>query len=381
MPGKRILWLASWYPSRIDPFNGDFIQRHARAASLLHDIHVIHIIKDGSLPIGKSEQHVLIKEDVKEIIIYYNPGNSKLRNAFMWYRLMRTAIKENFQQYKIAHAVHVHIPWKMGLIGRWASKKYKIPLIVSEHWGIYNDIVSDHFNNQSAFVRNEILNTIKKSHRLHSVSRFLGEKIKSLTRVDYLLIPNVVDTKLFFHQPGTGSKPFTFIHVSNLVPLKNVEGIISAAAILKKNNPSLEFMLKIIGGRSPTLEELAIKKGLENIVIFQGIIPYQKVAEEMQHAQALILFSEMENAPCVISEAHCCGIPVIATNVGGIPEMVNDKNGELIDSGNENALASKMKDILFNYDRVNQIEIATNAYNLYSYEVVSNQFDKLYENL
>ena len=43
MQRKKILWLASWYPNRNDPFDGDFIQRHARAAAIDHDIHVIHV--------------------------------------------------------------------------------------------------------------------------------------------------------------------------------------------------------------------------------------------------------------------------------------------------------------------------------------------------
>jgi hypothetical protein len=40
---KKILWLVSWYPNKYDPFDGDFIQRHARAASLYDDIHVFFI--------------------------------------------------------------------------------------------------------------------------------------------------------------------------------------------------------------------------------------------------------------------------------------------------------------------------------------------------
>src|SRR3954468_255177 len=40
---KKILWLVSWYPNRNDPFDGDFIQRHAHAAALVHDIHVLYV--------------------------------------------------------------------------------------------------------------------------------------------------------------------------------------------------------------------------------------------------------------------------------------------------------------------------------------------------
>ena len=43
MQRKKILWLVSWYPNRNDKFDGDFIQRHARAAAIYHDVHVIFV--------------------------------------------------------------------------------------------------------------------------------------------------------------------------------------------------------------------------------------------------------------------------------------------------------------------------------------------------
>src|SRR5690606_19604615 len=74
-------------------------------------------------------------------------------------------------------------------------------------------------------------------------------------------------------------------------------------------------------------------------VVFRQNLPYHEVANQMKNAQCLVLFSNYENAPCVISEAHCTGIPVIATHVGGIPDMVNSENGLLIPPADVNALA------------------------------------------
>ena len=61
---KNILWLTSWYPNRLAPFDGDFIQRHAQAVALLHKIEVLFVVNDLS---GKITRHT--KEEV------YSNGN------------------------------------------------------------------------------------------------------------------------------------------------------------------------------------------------------------------------------------------------------------------------------------------------------------------
>ena len=50
----KVLFLASWYPSKVDPFNGDFIERHAKAISLNNQVFAVYVIKDPSIKNGKS---------------------------------------------------------------------------------------------------------------------------------------------------------------------------------------------------------------------------------------------------------------------------------------------------------------------------------------
>ena len=76
MPRKKILWLCSWYPSKLMPFNGDFIKRHAEAVCLYDDIQVIHVVRDEK---GIITKDVLTEESEKnglaeKIIYYYTPS-------------------------------------------------------------------------------------------------------------------------------------------------------------------------------------------------------------------------------------------------------------------------------------------------------------------
>ncbi|MCB4234228.1 glycosyltransferase family 4 protein [Kaistella anthropi] len=68
----------------------------------------------------------------------------------------------------------------------------------------------------------------------------------------------------------------------------------------------------------------------------------QEVSEKMRASDCFVLFSDYENFPCVLLESLSTGTPVIATKVGGIPEVVNEKNGILI-SNSKDELYEAMK--------------------------------------
>jgi len=89
-------------------------------------------------------------------------------------------------------------------------------------------------------------------------------------------------------------------------------------------------------------------------------------------------FSRYENSPCTIIEALMAGVPVIASNVGGIPEVVDKNNGLLVASEDVKGLCQAMVEIIQNYQSYNREEIAKKAKSLFSYEVVGAQIADLY---
>ncbi len=98
----------------------------------------------------------------------------------------------------------------------------------------------------------------------------------------------------------------------------------------------------------------------------------------MRLSHCLIINSKMENSPCVIAEALCCGLPVIATSVGGIPEMIDANNGILVPPNNCEALSiaiNKMVNIYSSFDS-NFIQDAAHA--KYSFGIISKKFNSVY---
>ena len=78
------------------------------------------------------------------------------------------------------------------------------------------------------------------------------------------------------------------------------------------------------------------------------------------------------------SEALCCGVPVIATKVGGIPEIINARNGILIEPKNELQLFNAIEKIIKNYNNYNRKEIAEDSKNKFSFYTVGKQLSLLY---
>ena len=120
---------------------------------------------------------------------------------------------------------------------------------------------------------------------------------------------------------------------------------------------------------------------LNTKIFLKGEINYSEVAVELQQADALLMFSRFENSPCTIIEALCCGLPVIATSVGGIPELIDESNGLLITSEDNAALSGAMENLRMNYALYNRKKIAEHARGRFSYTVIGKKMDTIYNSI
>eukprot|EP01035_Chromulina_nebulosa_P015960 gene15960-21153_t len=117
---------------------------------------------------------------------------------------------------------------------------------------------------------------------------------------------------------------------------------------------------------------------LKRKTTFTGNIPYAEVASHIRQAYGLFLFSRYENLPCVIMEAHCCGVPVVASAVAGIPEVIDETNGELVPSEDEEALLQALLRLIKKEKTYDSEQIATTARAKYNYEKIGQDFMAAY---
>lgn len=384
----KILWLCSWYPHSTDHFDGDFIERHAKALSEFQQVDVIHIVQNTSLL--TNETYRTEKRAEKKMyteIVYVPVPNTPfvtLTSALFnrrYYRQMLDTMKEYIEEKGVPDLVHVHVPVKMGAAALWLKRKFNIPFVVTEHSNIYhNREGEENFSTYSPYFRFVAKRVLDKADVLITVSDFLGKAINEIAvKKEYTVIPNVVDTSRFqYTEKKVASSVFRFLHVSNLYPVKNPQLMLEAIQLFLQTDQSAEFVF--VGNKTKEWKLKAVKLGIpEKNIQFLGEIAYEKVAEELKKSDALFLYSKSETFSCVTAEALCCGLPVVSSNVGAIPELVNTANGILAEPENAEALANAMLLLKNNYGQFNRKEIAERASAKYNYSIVAEQLLSVYK--
>lgn len=384
---KKILWLASWYPNKNSPFEGDFIQRHAKALALLNPVTVIYIAQGGIEQPEKKEVYIEhTTNGLTEIIYHFTFSKTgwslldKIRYNIIYRRKAKQLLKNYFAIHGKPDIVHVHIPLKAGLLALWVKKKWGINYFVSDHSSHYVPHSFDAFDKRPWLHRLMTGRVFTHARKVTTVSQDVQKKINTLFAVkDYTVIPNVVDTSVFNLDTVAAvyNRPFTFIHVSSLVsPHKNAKQIINSFARLVIKGYDCKLVL--VGPFNQDLLETAEQLNLSNCISFTGEIGYNAVAQTMKEADAFVLFSDFENLPCVILEALCCGLPVISSDVGGIREVVTAENGILVNNITEDALYTAMQQLYTQYAVYNRPAIALNAYNTFNYKKIAADFLSFY---
>jgi L-malate glycosyltransferase len=385
---KHILFIASWYPHSKMPNQGVFIRRHAIAASSNNRISVVFAYGDASLAAGQISISIKKYTNLTEFYVAWSTKlvTSKLLEPWVKSKLYKKAIakgvNEAIQLHGKPELLHLHVIWH-GIVGALPIlKQLKIPLIISEHWSGY---LPEDGNYQGLLMKYYTRKAIRLAKKVTVVSKAMQNSMeKHGLEASYSILHNSVDTTIFRLprlEDNKSTSIFKLIHVSSLVEReKNCSGLLRVMQNFK-NVASIQLYIIGDGNERPILENYARELGIDKNVFFVGALVSEKVAEIMQQSNALILFSHFEGMPCVISEAQCCGLPILATRVGGIPQMVNEKQGILVESGNEAEMTAAINKMMKNHTKYDPYAIHKHAISRYSYEKVSNDLNQLYNSI
>jgi glycosyltransferase involved in cell wall biosynthesis len=369
---KNILFISSWFPNKVEPSNGNFVQRHAEAVSLKHHVEILHSIGD----FHQKEKYLIddqIINGIKTVIVYYRNSKNPFQN---FYRRMK-AYKIGFSRMQKPDLVHANVLHNSMFFAVYLKKKLNIPFVISEHWTAYQKNASDAHGNLWRFFAKYIAN---QSSAVLPVSENLKKGLIALgVKKPINVISNVVNTDVFkLNNEVKKDEVFTFLHVSSLVERKNPDKIIVAAK--KLFDAGYKFHLKIGGSDFKHLEKQITDLSASDYISTFGLLPLSGVAEKMQQSHALILFSENETQGCVLVEANACGIPVISSKVGGVPEFVNEKTGVLVEKNNVEDLYSAMEKFLLQKVSFDNPEILHQQIKeKYSPEKIAEAFSEVYE--
>ena len=380
----KVLWLCSWYPHSTDPFDGDFVERHARSLATQQQVDIIHIVQNlALLQNEKSRTEEKEEKNIRTKIYYVPVQHTGLKKAgslvfnVRYYATLYTALKTYIRENGRPDLVHVHVPVKIGAGAIWLKKRFGIPFVVTEHATVYFKHSHDNYFERGFQNRYITRKTFSKAEALASVSVCMQKIIDDLFVIKKkYIIRNAVNTGFYFPKP-VNNPVRKFVHVSMMVPFKNVEGILKG--LVRLNETTRNWQMIFIGPASSEQKNLANKLGLSQQVVWKGILAYTEVAREMQQADTLVHFSKYENLPCVVNEALCCGLPVISSDVGGIVELINEHNGMLVESENIEQLANAMALFLQQPERFNQQQISAAAAAQFNYETIGKEIVEMYQ--
>lgn len=184
----HILFLCSWYPSKVLPTNGDFILRHAEAVSLEHTVSILHIVSDTAI----SKTKIDFKEinNVQTFIGYVKHTKNPILKSIRFFKVYTEIIK------KIApfDIIHLNVLFPFGLFALHQKFFRNIPYIITEHWTGYHKPLSNEISFIERFISKKIT---KKAAFVSPVSNNLKNAMIDFgLKGNYNTIPNVVDTNL-----------------------------------------------------------------------------------------------------------------------------------------------------------------------------------------
>jgi len=204
---------------------------------------------------------------------------------------------------------------------------------------------------------------LKRVARLIAVSEDLKRNVIAMIgQHDVLVAHNGADPKIFKPTSksdarlalGLPAEKKILCYVGYFRPEKGIEFLLEAFARLKRRDTLL--CLVGDGPLRDVLTSQAQRLGISDLCIFAGTQPHERIPLWLAGADGLILSSLTEGLPTVLPEAMLCRVPVIATAVGGIPEIVRTgETGLLVPSQDSKALAYAMDELLAHPRRTAQM--------------------------
>jgi glycosyltransferase involved in cell wall biosynthesis len=291
----------------------------------------------------KPKKRVEYRNGVK-IIWIISKKNSKFNTLLAWIKAFFIAMKEEFD------IIHTHTVLPIASVGALLKivKKKKLVCMVHESQFL--------FGMQNLFYRFFAKLSLEKADFVYASSDELKEVTESLGLRVHLL-KNAVDIKKFKpvkkdiirKELKLSEKTRIIITTRRLVEKNGVIYLIRAIPLVLKENKNVFFFLIGDGPEREKIEKEIKKLNISRFVKLKGALQNDEVIAYLNSSDLFVLPSLKESTSMSGLEAMACGLPIVGTNIGGIPQIIDDgKNGYLCEPKNPRDLANKIIKVLSN---------------------------------
>jgi len=371
----HIVFLAAWYPDEHDPMFGLFVQKHAQLLTGKYRVSVLHVTYYNHQP-GRITIHT--SQGIEVTTVNISTQNKILK----WLYFVVAGLKA-YRHIVSRHGKpvvnHVHILTRMGVLAALIKCRYRIPFVITEHWSRYFPVPGTYRNCLRKWLTRCVC---KKAAALSAVSNRLETAMKNHRlgiHKPWIRIHNVVDENIFYPVQRPPAIPIRILNISCFEDQsKNLSGLVTAVKSLVQEGLPVELVLGGTGQDFDKIKQQIASAGLEKFVVLPGLLTETEVAGWMQRSHFYVQPSHYENVPVVISEALLCGLPVVATNVGGLSEMIDQSNGYLVEPKQPENLVAAIKMMCDQYRDFDSVLMRSNAMKKYATDSVRAQLEQLY---
>lgn len=272
----------------------------------------------------------------REVVTLRDGHLSKLR-----YLRALPALKKIIRKHQ-PDILHAHYASGYGFIGALTGFQ---PFVLSA-WG--SDVL--HFPGISPLHKGLIRFVLRRARQVCSTSHYMVTAIESLGGKSPEVVPFGVDTDVFYREREAQSRQEVVLgSIKNLKPEYSIHTILEVYRRVKQMLPQQEMRLKLVGDGSERgrLEQLARSLGIADEVDFLGHQPYQGIARYHNMLDIYINLSVMESFGVSVLEASSCERPVVASDTGGLREVVRDGDtGYLVEPGNVEQAAQAVRRLI-----------------------------------
>lgn len=310
------------------------------------DLHLIALVRPW-------EEPPMLLDEVNRLGISYStlpvaarPGNDPLRVFRVIWGLYRIFRQQSFD------LLHTH-GYFADICALPIAKLNRIRWLSTCHGFISTDRKLRLYNRVDLWVLRLCDRVIAVSDGIYEVLKGHGideDKITVITNAVPILSPATEDKWdpcNFRQQHGISKEAFVFAYVGRLSEEKGLHYLLDAMAELTRSYNRVRLILVGDGSQRKMLEQRAVELNLKQHISFVGfqkdVLPWLSIAD------CFVLPSLTEGTPMVVLEAMAAGVPVIATRVGGVPDVVADGvNGVLVPCKDVEALQASMSQIIAN---------------------------------
>jgi glycosyltransferase involved in cell wall biosynthesis len=388
----KVLFISAWYPAPDRRNDGVFVREHAKSVRAAGDEVVVVHLADAPASRGvwhmAHETDVLLSEGIptyhvasRRFELRWLPRRIAAKPAF-WisYGIHLWSVIGAFRRVRRSgfkpDVIHAHV-YTAGVPAVVVGRLFRTPVVITEHYtGFPLRTLPRGGLGRARFA-------FRRAARVLPVSESLRRAIEAYgISAAFEVIPNAVDTTRFFSdsEPHDRRAPARMLFVGRLEPTHHKGFPTLVAALKLLGGGGKRWTMEIVGD-GPTRSEyeaMATGEGMGDSIRFHGSLPKADVAAEMREADLFVLSSRIENLPCVVIEALASGLPVVGTNVGGVPEMITDADGVLVDPEDPAALAAALERALAGLDSWDRQAIVARARDRYSLAAVGARLHDVY---